>query len=107
MIKESEMSLPTAHNYIFQNLKLSLDGIEKNFLEPNLLLKQLVETEKALNEGVDAMRRKEFSKEIIENEKEVIISLIDKMKNLEKASQEKLNWVGQFSNFLQTYNDIK
>ena len=101
------MSLPTAHNYIIQNLKQSLDSIEKNFLQPNLLLEQLVKTEKVLNEGIDAIRENEFSKEILENEKDEIIGLIDKMKNLEKASQEKLNWVGQFSNFLQTYNDIK
>ena len=101
------MSLPTAHNYIIQNLKLSLDSIEKNFLQPNLLLEQLVKTEKVLNEGLDAIRENEFSKEILENEKDEIIGLIDKMKNLEKASQEKLNWASQFSNYLQTHIDIK
>ena len=62
-----EKSLPTAHNYIIQNLKLSLDSIEKNFLQPNLLLEQLVKTEKVLNEGIDAIRENEFSKEILEN----------------------------------------
>ena len=101
------MSLPTAHNYIIQNLKLSLDSIEKNFLQPNLLLEQLVKTEKVLNEGIDAIRENEFSKEILENEKDEIIGLIDKMKNLEKASQEKLNWASQFSNYLQTHINIK
>ena len=101
------MSLPTAHNYIIQNLKLSLDSIEKNFLQPNLLLEQLVKTEKVLNEGIDAIRENEFSKEILENEKDEIIGLIDKIKNLEKASQEKLNWAGQFSNYLQTHINIK
>ena len=101
------MSLPTAHNYIIQNLKLSLDSIEKNFLQPNLLLEQLVKTEKVLNEGIDAIRENEFSKEILENEKDEIIGLIDKMKNLEKASQEKLNWASQFSNYLQNHINIK
>ncbi len=101
------MSLPTAHNYIIQNLKLSLDSIEKNFLQPNLLLEQLVKTEKVLNEGIDVIRENEFSKEFLENEKEEIIGLIDKMKNLEKASQEKLNWASQFSNYLQTHINIK
>jgi hypothetical protein len=101
------MSLPTAHNYIIQNLKLSLDSIEKNFLQPNLLLEQLVKTEKVLNEGIDAIRENEFSKEILENEKDEIIGLIDKMKNLEKASQEKLNWASQFSNYLQKHINIK
>ena len=101
------MSLPTAHNYIIKNLKLSLDSIEKNFLQPNLLLEQLVKTEKVLNEGIDAIRENEFSKEILENEKDEIIGLIDKMKNLEKASQEKLNWASQFSNYLQTHINIK
>ena len=95
------MSLPTAHSYVFENLMENVLSIEKNFLKPNLLLNNLTMAEKALNEATEVLNKDEFADEILKTEKDNIILLIRKLIHLEKASQEKLSWASQFSNFLQ------
>ena len=95
------MSFPTAHSYIVKNMMDVLVSLEKNFLEPTLLSKHLIQAEKALVEQRDAFRNKEFSVDLLENEKENIKSIIERLTVLEKASMEKLNWANQFTNFLQ------
>ena len=95
------MSLPTAHNYVIKNVMDSLISLEKNFLEPKLLIENLTKTEKALNESIEVARGKEFSKDLLESEKADIKLLIEKIIALEKASIEKLNWANQFADYLQ------
>ena len=95
------MSLPTAHSYVIENLIENLLSIEKIFLNPSLLLNKLTEIEKALDEVKDVLNINEFSKEIVKTEKENIVLLIRKLIELEKASQEKLAWAFQFSDYLQ------
>ena len=95
------MSLPTAHSYVIENLMENVLSIEKTFLKPNLLLDNLTKTEKLLNEVAEVLSKDEFADEILKTEKETIILLIRKLMHLEKASQEKLNWARQFSDFLQ------
>ena len=58
------MSLPTAHSYVIENLMENLFSIEKSFLKPNLLLNNLKETEKALNEVADVLSKNEIAEEI-------------------------------------------
>ena len=101
------MPLPTAHTYVIENLMENLLSIEKSFLKPNLLLNNLKETEKALNEVAEVLSKNEFADEIAKTEKENIALLIRKLIHLEKASKEKLNWAGQFSNYLQTNINTK
>ena len=101
------MPLPTAHNYVIENLMENLLSIEKSFLKPNLLLNNLKETEKALNEVAEVLSKNEFANEIAKTEKENIALLLRKLIHLEKASKEKLNWAGQFSNYLQTNINTK
>ena len=95
------MSLPTAHSYVIENLMENVLSIEKTFLKPNLLLNSLAKTEKELNEVEEVLSKDGFADEILKTEKEKIILLIRKLIHLEKASQEKLNWARQFSDFLQ------
>ena len=95
------MSLPTAHSYVIENLMENVLSIEKNFLKPNLLLNNLTKTEKLLNEVAEVLSKDEFADEILKTEKENIILLIRKLIHLEKASQDKLSWARQFSDFLQ------
>ena len=95
------MSLPTAHSYVIENLMENVLSIEKNLLNPNLLLNSLTKTEKLLNEIAEVLSKDELADEILKTEKENIILLIRKLINLEKASQEKLSWARQFSDFLQ------
>ena len=95
------MSLPTAHNYVVKNMMDNLVSLEKNFLEPKLLIENLTKTEKTLNESIEVARGKEFSKDLLESEKADIKLLIEKITALEKASIEKLNWANKFSDYLQ------
>ena len=95
------MSLPTAHNYVIKNLVENLGSLEKCFLNPKLLREHLVETEKVLNEGIEIMTKSEFSKDTVGKEKGTIELLLKKINLLEKASKEKLNWVNEFSDYLQ------
>ena len=101
------MSLPTAHSYVIENLMENLLSIEKSFLKPNLLLNNLIETEKALNEVTEVLSKNEIADELVKTEKETIGLLIQKLKDLEKASKEKLSWANQFSNYLQANNNTK
>ena len=95
------MSLPTAHNYVIKNMMDNLVSLEKNFLEPKLLIETLTKTEKTLNESIEVGRGEEFSKDLLESEKADIKLLIEKITALEKASIEKLNWANAFSDYLQ------
>ena len=98
------MSLPTAHNYVIENLMDNVISIEKSFLKPNVLLKHLTKTEQALNELTEFLSKDEFANEIRKTEKETIALLISKIIQLEKSSQEKLSWARQFSDYLQKTN---
>ena len=101
------MSLPTAHRYVVENLMENLSSIEKNFLKPNILLKHLTKTEKVLSEAVEGLSKQDFLKEIAATQKEDIALLFQKLAKLEKASQEKLNWANQFSDYLQSNVNTK
>ena len=95
------MNLPTAHNYVIQNLLQNLVSLEANFLKPNVLLKLLNKTELAMAEIVEILSKEALTHELLEKEKENIKLIIEKLTRLEKASHEKLNWAKQFSNYLQ------
>ena len=101
------MSLPTAHRYVIESLMENLSSIEKNFLKPNMLLKHLKKTEKVLSEVVDVLSQKDFLDEIVTTQKEDIALLVQKLAKLEKASQEKLSWASQFSDYLQSNINTK
>ena len=101
------MSLPTAHSYIIETLMENLSSIEKNFLKPSMLIEQLTKTEKVLSEVVEVLSKKEFLEEIVASQKEDIALLVKKLAKLEKASQEKLSWASQFSNYLQSNLNTK
>jgi len=95
------MSLPTAHNYVVKTMMENLISLEKNFLEPKLLIETLIETDKALNESIEVFGNKNFSKDLLDNEKENINLLIERISILEKASQGKVDWAKKFSQYLQ------
>ena len=101
------MFLPTAHNYVIKNLMDNVVSIETDFLNPTLLLKHLTKTEQALNELTEVLSKNEFADEIRKTEKETIALLIRMITQLEKASQEKLSWARQFSDYLQTNINTK
>ena len=82
-----------------------LVSMEKNFLQPKVLMEVLAKTEEALVEGAETLSKKEFSEEILD--KEALKLLIDKLMLLEKASKEKLSWINNFSNYLQVNIDTK
>ena len=95
------MSLPTAHNYVVKTMMENLVSLEKNFLEPKLLFETLIETDKALAESIEVFGNKKLSESLLDDEKENINLLIEKISILEKASQDKVNWANQFSQYLQ------
>jgi hypothetical protein len=101
------MALPTAHNYIIRNLIENLVSLEANFLKPNILITLLIKTELGFNEFIEFLEKKDFSKELLENEKENINLIIKKLSILEKASREKLSWANQFSEYLQANTNTK
>ena len=95
------MSLPTAHNYVIENLIKNLVSLEENFLKPNILIKLLKTTDSAIAEIVEILNKKDLAQEFLEKEKENIKFIVDKLSQLEKTSHEKLNWAKQFSSYLQ------
>ena len=101
------MTLPTAHNYVIKNLIENLVSLEANFLKPNILMTLLRKTELGFNEFVEVLEKKDFAPELLENEKENINLIIEKLSVLEKASQEKLSWANQFSEYLQANTTTK
>ena len=101
------MSLPTAQSYVIGTLMENLSSIEKDFLKPNMLLKNLTKTEEVLSEVVEVLSEKDLTEEIAATQKEEITLLIQRLAKLEKASQEKLSWANQFSDYLQSNIDIK
>ena len=101
------MALPTAHNYIIKNLIENLISLEENFLKPNILLTLLRKTELGFNEFIEFLEKKDFSQELLENEKENINLIIKKLSILEKASREKLSWANQFSEYLRANTNTK
>ena len=101
------MSLPTAQNYVIQNLIRNLVSLEESFLKPNVLLKLLNKTELAMAEIVEVFSKEELTRELLEKEKENIKLIVEKLIQLEKTSYEKLNWANQFSNYLQKNINIK
>ena len=101
------MSLPTAHRYVIETLMENLSSIEKHFLNPNMLLKHLTRTEKVLSEMVEVLSQKDFLDEIVTTQKEDLALLVQKLAKLEKASQEKLSWASQFSDYLQSNINTK
>ena len=101
------MSLPTAHSYVIETLMENLSSVEKDFLKPNKLLKNLTKTEEVLSEVVEVLSKKDFLEEIVTKQKADIVLLVQKLANLEKASQEKLNWASQFSDYLQSNVNTK
>ena len=101
------MNLPTAHNYVIQNLIQNLISLEESFLKPNVLLNLLNKTELAMAEIVEIFSKEELTRELLEKEKENIKLIIEKLTRLEKTSHEKLNWANQFSNYLQNSVNTK
>ena len=101
------MTLPTAHNYVIKNLIETLVLLETNFLKPAILIKLLSKIELGFSEFIDVLEKKEFSKEILENEKDNINLIIEKLSRLEKASRVKLSWTKQFSEYLQANTNTK
>ena len=101
------MALPTAHNYVIKNLIENLASLEANFLKPNILMTLLRKTELGFNEFIEVLEKKDFSQELLENEKENINLIIKKLNVLEKASREKLSWANQFSEYLQANTTTK
>ena len=96
-----KMSLPTAHNYVVKTMMENLVSLEKNFLEPKLLIETLIETDKALNESIEVFVIKNFSEDLLDNEKENINLLIERINYLRKSFTRKVNWANQFSQYLQ------
>ena len=101
------MSLPTAQNYVIETLMEKLSSIEKDFLKPNMLLKNLTKTEEVLSEVAEVLSEKDLLEEIAATQREEIALLVQRLAKLEKASQEKLSWANQFSDYLQSNINTK
>ena len=101
------MTLPTAQNYVIKNLIENLVSLEANFLKPSILMTLLRKTELGFNEFIEVIEKKDFSQDLLENEKDNINLIIKKLTVLEKASKEKLSWANQFSEYLQANTDTK
>ena len=101
------MSLPTAQSYVIETLMENLSSIEKDFLKPNMLLKNLTKTEEVLSEVVEVLSEKDLLEEIAATQKEEIALLVQRLAKLEKASLEKLSWANQFSDYLQSNINTK
>ena len=101
------MSLPTAHSYIIQGLRKSLDDINDDFLDPKKLVKHLSNMETLLTKDVQILENKDFSKNIDKEEKLELSKILDKVEFLEKSANQKISWANGFSKFLEIQKDSK
>ena len=60
-----------------------------------------------MTDFIEILSREELAQELLEKERENVKLIIQKLRMLEKSSQEKLNWAKQFSNYLQKNINIK
>ena len=91
-------SLSISFLILFSNLV----SLEKNFLEPKLLIETLIETDKALTESIEVFGNKNFSEDLLENEKENI-RLVFLNESLNAISKKPLfgYGTGSFGSFFQ------
>ena len=101
------MTLPTAHNYFLKGWKENLKAMEADFLKPSLLLNHISKAMDSLSRDSQALQINEFLEDISEIEKEYISEILTIIERLEINANEKLNWVNQFSQFLETHSITK
>tara|TARA_B100000963_G_C22428109_1_gene580801 strand:+ start:126 stop:431 length:306 start_codon:yes stop_codon:yes gene_type:complete len=101
------MSLPTAHNYLLKEWKENLEAIEADFLEPSRLMNHISKTKDALSKDSQTLKGNEFSEDVSGTDREDISEILRKIETLEVKANEKLNWVNQFSQFLESYSLTK
>ena len=70
-------------------------------------MKNLTKTEEVLSEVVEVLSEKDLLEEIAATQKDEIALLVQRLAKLEKASQEKLSWANQFSDYLQSNINTK
>ena len=101
------MSLPTAHSYILQELKKNIESMHTDFLKPDALIQHLSNVETTLNRDIQTLDIKDFSNNIDQKEKIELSEVLEKIKVLEKAANQKISWANQFSKFLELQSESK
>ncbi len=101
------MTLPTAHNYFLKEWKDNLEAMENDFLKPSLLINHISKAQDALSRDSQTLKSDEFFEDISEIDKEHISEILSKIEYLEMNANEKLNWVNQFSQFLEIQSITK
>ena len=101
------MSLPTAHNYIIEELKNNIDSIQTDFLKPKVLVQHLSKIESTLRKDIDNLDTEDFSRSIDQDQKKDLSKIIEKILVLEKSANQKIKWATEFSRFLKTQSDSK
>ena len=101
------MSLPTAHNYIIEELKNNVDSIQTDFLKPKVLVQHLSKIESTLRKDIDNLDTEDFSRSIDQDQKKDLSKIIEKIIVLEKSANQKIKWATEFSRFLKIQSDSK
>ena len=101
------MSLPTAHNYIIEELKNNIDSIQTDFLKPKVLVQHLSKIESTLRKDIDNLDTEDFSRSIDQDQKKDLSKIIEKIIVLEKSANQKIKWATEFSRFLKIQSDSK
>ena len=101
------MSLPTAHNYIIEELKNNIDSIQTDFLKPKVLVQHLSKIESTLRKDIDNLDTEDFSRSIDQDQKKDLSKIIEKILVLEKSANQKIKWATEFSRFLKIQSDSK
>ncbi len=101
------MSLPTAHSYILKELKKNIESMHTDFLKPDALIQHLSNVETTLNRDIQTLDIEDFSNNIDQKEKVELSEVLEKIKVLEKAANQKISWANQFSKFLELQSESK
>ena len=78
-----------------------------DFLKPGVLIQHLSNIEATLNKDTKIFDIKDFANNIDKKEKLELSDFLEKIELLEKAANQKINWVNEFSKFLEIQSDSK
>ena len=101
------MSLPTAHSYILQELKKTIESMHTDFLKPDVLIQHVSNIEAMLSRDIQNLDIRDFSKNIDQKEKSELSEVLAKVEMLQKAANHKIGWANEFPKFLEIQSVTK
>jgi flagellar biosynthesis/type III secretory pathway chaperone len=95
------MSFPTPYDCFIRDFNKYFELLEKDFKEPKKLSNHLDSLDRLLKRDESIITSKEVNLGLSTEEKQSVVTILDKLDSKLKSSAEKINWSNNFSSFLQ------